>query len=163
MTSELSIRRAVAGDEDLIMALLVELAEYERLTHLFALTKEVVARDFVGSGKAVHCELAYADGVPVGIAVWYWTYTTFAAGRGLYLEDLYVRERVRGRGYGKALLTHLAREAATHGAIRVEWSVLNWNKPSIAFYESIGAQPVDEWTIYRLTGAALRELAGVRA
>lgn len=158
--SDLMIRRAVAGDEDLIFTLLFELAEYEKLTHAFMLTKEVIARDFFGPAPAAYCDLAYAGNAPVGLATWYWIYTTFAAARGIYLEDLYVREAFRGLGYGKALLAHLARTAVDSGAVRVDWSVLNWNKPSIEFYESIGAKAVDEWTIYRLTGAPLEKLAG---
>lgn len=159
--SDLTIRRAVPGDEDLIFTLLMELAEYEKLTHAFRLTKAIITRDFFGSAPAAFCDLAYALGKPVGLATWYWTYTTFGASRGLYLEDLYVRAQNRGAGYGKALLAHLAKEAVAHGAIRIEWSVLNWNKPSIDFYESLGAKPNTEWTIYRLADQPLKTLAAL--
>lgn len=159
--SDLTIRRAVLGDEDLVLALLRELAEYEKLTHAFHLTKEIIARDFLGPAPAVVCDLAYAGGKPVGLAVWYWIYTTFAAARGIFLEDLYVRTENRGAGYGKKLLAHLAKEAVAHGAVRVEWSVLNWNTPSIAFYESLGAKPNSEWTIYRLADRPLKNLAAL--
>jgi diamine N-acetyltransferase len=155
----LSIRRAKAGDEDLILTLLYELAEYEKLTHAFKLTKAVIARDFFAATPLAHCDLAYCEGEPVGLATWYWTYASFAAARGIYLEDLYVRAAMRGRGFGKALLALLAKEARDAGAVRVEWSVLNWNKPSIDFYEGIGAKPNTEWTIYRLDGNALAALA----
>jgi GNAT superfamily N-acetyltransferase len=157
--SDLTIRRAVRGDEEMVHALLFELAEYEKLTHAFQLTKEVIARDFFGSVPAAFCDLAYANGKPVGLATWYLVYATFAAARGIYLEDLYVRPEFRGAGYGKALLAHLAKEALAHGAVRVEWSVLNWNKPSIEFYERLGAKPNTEWTIYRLSGGPLEDLA----
>jgi GNAT superfamily N-acetyltransferase len=155
----LSIRRAKAGDEDLILTLLYELAEYEKLTHAFKLTKAVIARDFFAATPLAYCDLAYCEGEPVGLATWYWTYASFAAARGIYLEDLYVRAAMRGRGFGKALLALLAKEARDAGAVRVEWSVLNWNKPSIDFYEGIGAKPNTEWTIYRLDGNALAALA----
>lgn len=156
---DLTIRRAVAGDEDLILELLFELAEYEKLTHAFHLTKGIVTRDFFGAAPAAFCDLAYEGDKPVGLTTWYWTYTTFGASRGIYLEDLYVRAEHRGSGYGKALLAHLAKAALAHGAIRVEWSVLNWNKPSIEFYERLGAKPVNEWTIYRISDAPLEALA----
>jgi len=158
--SDLTIRRAVPGDEELILALLLELAEYEKLTQAFHLTKDIIARDFFGPSPAAFCDLAYEDGEPVGLATWYWVYATFAASRGIYLEDLYVRPDFRGAGYGKALLAHLAKEALARGAVRVEWSVLNWNKPSIEFYERLGAKPNTEWTIYRLSDAPLKALAG---
>ena len=154
-----SIRRATAGDEDLVLTLLYELAEYEKLTHAFKLTKATLARDFFGPAPLAFCDLAYRDREPVGLATWYWTYASFAAARGLYLEDLYVRPSMRGHGFGKALLALLAKEARASGAVRVEWSVLNWNKPSIEFYERLGARPNTEWTIYRLDGNALETLA----
>ena len=158
--TDMTIRRAGPNDVDLIFTLLMELAEYEKLTHVFALTKAIIARDFLEPNAPVICDLAYErENEPVGLATWYWTYTTFAATRGIYLEDLYVRERARGRGHGKALLAHLAREAVKHGASRVEWSVLNWNKPSIDFYDSLGAKPSTEWTVYRLSEAPLKKLA----
>jgi GNAT superfamily N-acetyltransferase len=156
---DLTIRRAVPGDENLILTLLLELAEYEKLTHAFHLTKEIVTRDFFGPAPAAFCDLAYQADEPVGLATWYWVYTTFGASRGIFLEDLYVRAEYRGSGYGKALLAHLAKEALAHGAKRVEWSVLNWNRPSIDFYERLGAKPVSEWTIYRISDAPLRALA----
>jgi GNAT superfamily N-acetyltransferase len=157
--SDLTIRRAVAGDEELILTLLVEFAEYEKLTHAFHLTKEIIARDFFGPAPAAFCYVAHKGGKPVGLATWYWIYATFAASRGIFLEDLYVRAEHRGSGYGKALLAHLAKEALANGAIRIEWSVLNWNKPSIDFYERLGAKPNTEWTIYRISDAPLKALA----
>jgi GNAT superfamily N-acetyltransferase len=151
----LKIRRAIPGDESLILELLYELAEYEKLTDRFELNESIVARDFVGARQKVQCELAFDGDAPAGLAIWYWTYTSFAAGTGLFLEDLYVRQSERGRGFGLALLAHLARQAVDAGALRMDWTVLNWNKPSIAFYESLGACAIDEWTVYRLSGEAL--------
>ena len=153
------IRPAAPGDEEVILGLLRELAQYEKLTHIFQLTRELVARDILGPAKILHCDLAYSDGLPVGLATWYWTYTSFAAARGIYLEDLFVREIERGQGFGKALLAQLAKQARANGAVRVEWSVLTWNKPSIEFYESLGAKPVAGWFVYRLDGAALEKMA----
>jgi GNAT superfamily N-acetyltransferase len=157
--STLSIRRAKSGDEVLMLELLLELAEYEKLTHLFRLNAEKIARDFFAPLPAAFCDIAFVGDRPVGLATWYWTYSSFAAMRGVYLEDLYVRPEQRGRGYGKSLLAHLARTAVKGGAGRVEWSVLNWNKPSIDFYESLGAKPSTEWTVYRLADEPLLRLA----
>lgn len=160
MSGTLEIRKAQAGDEETILALLHDLAVYEKLTHLFKITKDVIARDYLGDHPPAQCDLAFEGARAVGIATWYWTYTSFAAGRGIYLEDLFVRPEFRGRGYGKTLLAHLARTAAASGAIRVEWAVLDWNKPSIEFYEQLGAKAAAGWTYYRLDGEALAKLAG---
>ena len=159
MAQKLTIRRAIAGDEDLIFALLHELAVYERLTDKFRLTREIISRDFLGPQARVFCELAATQDQPVGLAVWHWIYGTFAAARGLYLEDLFVRDRWRGHGYGKALMAHLSRIAIREGATEVKWAVLNWNKPSIDFYESLHAEPEDAWTVYSLEDEALKRLA----
>jgi GNAT superfamily N-acetyltransferase len=153
-----TLRPAKPGDEEVILALLFELAEYEKLTDKFEITREIVARDLIGEHASLNVDLLHADGEPAGIATWYFTYTSFAAARGIYLEDLFVRSQFRGRGYGKALLAHLARRAAQAGAGRVEWSVLTWNKPSIEFYESLDAERVVDWFIYRLSGEALERL-----
>jgi GNAT superfamily N-acetyltransferase len=107
----------------------------------------------------IECDLAFEGDMPVGIATWYWTYASFAAARGIYLEDLFVRPQFRGRGIGKALLAGLARRALKGGAGRVEWSVLDWNKPSIDFYESLRARRSGGWVVYRLEGEALEDLA----
>jgi GNAT superfamily N-acetyltransferase len=159
MADSLTIRRSKAGDGNLVLVLLRELSEYERLTAKFFLTVETIERDFLGPAAAVICDLAFAGDEPVGLMTWYWTYNTFAAGRGVYLEDIYVRERHRGRGYGKALLAHLARQALAGGACQLKWSVLNWNAPSIGFYDSLGARPEGDWTVYALAGGPLQRLA----
>lgn len=159
MADRLHFRRAAIGDEDLVLALLHELAVYERLTSKFRVNREIIARDFVGPNAKVFCDLASVDGEPAGLAVWHWIYGTFAAAPGIYLEDLYVREKCRGKGYGKAIMAHLARIAADHGASEIKWAVLNWNAPSIAFYDGLGAEPEDEWTVYSLSDEPLARLA----
>jgi GNAT superfamily N-acetyltransferase len=159
VTSPLTIRAAKAGDEDLILALLHELAVYEKLTHAFRITRAVITRDYLCERPLIECDLAFEGETPVGIATWYWIYGSFAAARGVYLEDLFVRPEFRGHGAGKALLAGLAKRALTGGAGRVEWSVLDWNKPSIEFYDSLGARQIDGWFVYRLSGEALEDLA----
>jgi GNAT superfamily N-acetyltransferase len=151
--SEFSIRCANAADAPAIVALIRELADYEKLQAGFALDEAAVIRDLLGT--ACHTDLAEVDGAVVGIAVWFWIYKTFGAARGLYVEDLYVQPDFRGRGLGRALLAHLAGKA--EGGF-MEWQVLDWNAPSIAFYKSLGAGPRDSWINYRLNGEALRKL-----
>lgn len=157
--SAISIRSAVRGDEDTILGLLYELAEYEKLTDRFRITRDVIMRDYLGEVPAIHCELAYLDREAVGVMTWYPVYSSFAASRGIFLEDLFVRVSSRGEGLGKALLAHLSRRAHERGATHIEWFVLDWNKPSIAFYDSLGAEPVKGWLSYRLSGPALVRLA----
>jgi GNAT superfamily N-acetyltransferase len=154
-----AIRAADPGDETIIVQLLRELAEYERLSQKFHLTPECVSRDFFGATPVVRCELAFAGAEPAGIMTWYRTYSSFAAAGGIYLEDFYVRPQLRRQGVGRALVAHLAKQAAEQGAAKIEWAVLTWNKPSIEFYESLHATRVDDWHIYRLVGGALAALA----
>ena len=132
--SGFTIRPAHSGDEDAILALLYELVEYEKLADKFKITREIVARDYFGAQPLIHCELAFEGDAPIGLATWYFTYNSFAAKRGIYLEDLFVRLAARGRGHGKALLAHLAARAREHGTDRVDWAVLTWNAPAVAFY-----------------------------
>ena len=158
--AEFQIRPARPGDADLILALLHELAVYEKLTDKFKITSQIIARDYFSEHPLIYCDLLFEDGAAAGIAAWHWTYSSFAAARALYLEDLFVRPQYRGRGYGRALLAHLAQTTVKADAIRMEWSVLPWNKPSIEFYELLGAERMTDWHIYRLTGDALRKLGG---
>lgn len=153
------IRAAQPGDEQTIVDLLRELAVYERLEQRFRLTAETVARDMLGAVPAARCDLAFAEDAPAGLITWYDTYSSFAGARGIYLEDFYVRPELRRHGIGRALLAHLARTALAKGALRIEWSVLAWNRPAIDFYESIRGQRVDDWHVYRLMGDSLSELA----
>lgn len=156
--AQLQIRPAKPQDTDLILALLYELAVYEKLTDKFKITPAIVARDYFCERPLIHCDLAFEDDTPVGIAAWCWNYASFAAARSLYLEDLFVRPQFRGRGYGKALLQHLAQTAVKAGAVHMEWSVLPWNTPSIEFYEMLGAEKMTDWLIYQLSGEALHKL-----
>jgi|SRR5579871_2205676 len=156
--SAIEIRCATAGDEAIIVDLLKELAAYERFSYKFRLTPEAVRRDFFDGTPRISCDLAFADGEPAGIMTWYPTYSSFAAARGIYLEDFYVRPSLRRRGIGRAFVADLARRAVETGCLKLEWSVLTWNKPSIAFYETLHAERVDDWHIYRLAGEALNAL-----
>ncbi|HUO89052.1 MAG TPA: GNAT family N-acetyltransferase [Rhizomicrobium sp.] len=155
---ELVIRNARAGEEDLILALMRELAEYEKLLDVFRVTAAVIRRDYFGARPLLNCDLAFEGDEAAGIATWYWKYSSFAATRAIYLEDLFVRPAFRGKGYGKALLAHLAKAAVGAGANAVDWSVLDWNQPSIDFYEGIGARRNAGWYVYRLEGDALKAL-----
>jgi len=155
-----TIRPAAPGDEALVLAFIRELAEYEKLLDSVVATEDSVRAALFAPNPRVFADIAEADGKPAGFALWFYNYSTFLARPGLYLEDLFVRPQFRGRGIGKGLLIHLAARAVNEGCGRLEWSVLDWNQPSIAFYQSLGARPVEGWTIYRLTGDALRNLAG---
>lgn len=151
-----TIRAAAPGDEAAIVALLHALADYEKLLHRFHLTPEAVARDMLGT--ACHTDLAFAGGEAVAIATWGWVYKSFAARRGIFLEDLYVQPGHRGRGIGKALLLALAAKAQDVGGF-LEWQVLDWNAPSIEFYKSLGAAMMPDWITCRLEGDALAKVA----
>lgn len=158
--SEVSIRVATVGDAPLILAFIKELAEYERLLHEVEATEADIRRDLFGENPRCFCEIAEADGVAVGFALWFYNYSTFRGRAGIYLEDLFVRPEARGLGAGKALLRRLAQRCVEADLGRLEWAVLNWNAPSIAFYDSLGADAMTEWTVRRLDGEALTRLAG---
>lgn len=152
-----TIRRAVAGDEALVHRYICALAEYEKLRHeVTASVADVAAALFSDQPKA-YCEIASWAGEPCGMALWFYNFSTFHGRHGVYLEDLFVDPAQRGKGIGKALLQHLAQICQAEGLTRLQWWVLDWNEPAIEFYKSIGAQPMDEWTTYRLSGAALAE------
>lgn len=158
----IEIRSATPADVPLILQFIRDLAEYEKLSHEVVATGEKLTRTLFpadGSAPAAQCGLAFADGAPAGFAIYFFNYSTFLAQPGLYLEDLFVKPEFRGRGLGKALLLHLARIANARGCGRMEWSVLDWNKPAIDFYRSLGATPMDEWTVFRLSGPALARYA----
>ncbi|MFD0270199.1 GNAT family N-acetyltransferase [Streptomyces sp. NPDC127106] len=153
------IRSAVAGDVPVIHAMIRELAEYEKVPHEARATEEQLREALFGARPAAFAHIAQApDGEPVGFAIWFLNFSTWRGVQGIYLEDLYVRPGARGGGYGKALLAGLARICVERGYERLEWSVLKWNEPTIAFYEALGAHPQDEWTVYRLADDALRRL-----
>ncbi|MEV6955595.1 GNAT family N-acetyltransferase [Streptomyces sp. NPDC051183] len=155
------IRSAVVEDVPAIQAMIRELAEYEKVPHEARATQEQLREALFGERPAAFAHIAESEeGEVVGFSVWFLNFSTWRGVHGIYLEDLYVRPGVRGGGYGKALLAELARICVERGYERLEWSVLNWNAPTIAFYEALGARPQDEWTVYRLTDDVLRKLAG---
>ena len=153
------IHLAKKGDEILIVTLLRELAEYESLLDRFHITPEIVTRDYLGEHPLIFCDLAFEGEKPAGIATWFWTYGSFATARKIFLSDLFVRPEFRGRHYGRALLANLAKRVLAHGGIGVDWDVLDWNKPSIDFYDGIGATPNTGWIAYGIAGDALTRLA----
>ena len=155
-----SVRTAETADCALVAALIGELAAYERLAHeAKAAPADIQAALFAAHPRAF-CEIAEVDGEPVGFALWFYNFSTFVGRSGLYLEDLFVRPQVRGRGAGKALLRTLARRCVAEDLGRMEWAVLDWNAPAIAFYDALGSRSLDDWRIRRLTGEALTTLAG---
>jgi GNAT superfamily N-acetyltransferase len=163
------IRAATPADIPAILALIRELAEYEKLTHACVATEELLAKHLFGlnggeqAADAIVTEITWGSGAQsiVGYALFFKTFSTFLALPGIYLEDIYVQPQHRGQGYGKAMLRHLAQMAVTRGYGRVEWSVLDWNTPSIDFYKSLGAVHMEGWSMYRLTGNALQKFAAV--
>jgi len=142
-----------------VLSLVKELAEYEKLSHEVEATEADIAAALFGENPILFCEIAEWAGEPVGFAVWFLNFSTFAGRPGIYLEDLFVRPAQRGKGIGKALLTHLAKQCIANGWSRLQWSVLDWNTPSIDFYKSLGAVLMDEWTICKVSGPALIALA----
>ena len=153
------IRSATPADVPTIAKLIRGLAEYERLAHAVALKETDLHAHLFGRRQYAEVLLAEDAGAVVGFALFFHNYSTFRAKPGIYLEDLFVIPEARGKGHGKALLVALAKLAVERGCARVEWSVLNWNEPSIQFYKALGAKPMDEWTVYRLTDEALTKLA----
>jgi GNAT superfamily N-acetyltransferase len=161
MTPPISIRPASEADVPLILRFIRELAEYERLLHEVVATEDALRATLFGARPAAEVVIAEEDGgEPLGFALFFQNYSTFLAQPGIYLEDLFVRPEARGRGVGRALLAHLAALARERGCGRLEWWVLDWNESAIRFYRSLGAQAMDDWTVFRLTGEPLRRLAG---
>ncbi|MDQ0991587.1 GNAT family N-acetyltransferase [Streptomyces sp. V3I7] len=154
------IRAATPVDVPVIHALIRELAEYEKALDEARAGEEQLREALFGTRPAAFAHLAVEEGSgePVGFALWFLNFSTWRGVHGIYLEDLYVRPEARGGGHGRALLAGLARICVERGYERLEWSVLNWNRPAIGFYESLGARPQDEWTVYRLTDGPLAEL-----
>ncbi|MHA5048624.1 GNAT family N-acetyltransferase [Streptomyces sp. SD15] len=152
------IRTATPADVPAIHAMVRELAEYEKAPDEARASQRQLAEALFGEHPAAFAHIAEEAGEPVGFALWFLNFSTWRGVHGIYLEDLYVRPEARGGGHGKALLTELARICVERGYERLEWSVLDWNRPSIEFYEALGARPQDEWTVYRLTDEALGKL-----
>jgi GNAT superfamily N-acetyltransferase len=156
--SDPRIRRAREEDLDAIVGLVHELADYERLPQECHLTTDLLREALFREAPALFGHVAEVDGAVVGTALWFLNFSTWRGKHGIYLEDLYVRPTMRGSGLGKALLTALAQECVERGYSRLEWSVLDWNEPAIGFYKSLGAIPMDEWTVFRLTDESLTNL-----
>jgi GNAT superfamily N-acetyltransferase len=152
-------RVASPADIPLILEFIRDLAEYERLLHEVEATEDDIRRDLFGENPRCFCDIAEDNGRPIGFALWFYNYSTFRGRAGIYLEDLFVKPDYRGGGAGKALLRRLAQRCVDADLGRLEWAVLNWNAPSIAFYDSLGASAKDDWTVRRLDSDALARLA----
>ncbi|MDB5332655.1 MAG: putative acetyltransferase protein [Phycisphaerales bacterium] len=155
------ITPATRADVPLILDLIRGLADYEKLSHEVVATEDLLLQHLFGPRPAAEVLLAYRGDHAVGFALYFQSFSTFLGRPGIYLEDVYVRPEVRGKGVGKALLREVARVAMARACGRLEWSVLDWNEPALRFYKSLGAKPMDEWTVHRVTGDALRKLAGL--
>jgi GNAT superfamily N-acetyltransferase len=163
VVSNLLIRPARPDDSELLVDLVRELAVYEKLEQHAVATPAAFRRHLFGPDRAAEAVVADVAGNPAGFALWFATFSTFRGQPGLYLEDIFVRPNYRGRGIGKALLAAVARRAVDGGYGRLEWSVLNWNAPAIGFYRSLGARPMDEWTVYHIDDEPLERLAEIAA
>jgi GNAT superfamily N-acetyltransferase len=157
--TELTIRPGTPEDLPIIRRMIFGLAEYERLLHECDATEDKLRKSLFGDPRYAECVIARIGEEPVGFALFFHNFSTFEARPGLYLEDLFVLPEHRGHGVGRELLRHLARLAVARDCARFEWAVLDWNEPAIGFYKSLGAQPMNEWTVYRLKGEAIQALA----
>ncbi|WP_117191146.1 GNAT family N-acetyltransferase [Rhizobium terrae] len=155
----LTLREATRNDAATLLGFIRELAIYEKAEHEVAATVETIEQSIFGETSVTRALICEQNGVAVGMAIWFYSYSTWQARNGLYLEDLYVTPRARGLGAGKAMLRRLAQIALENGCGRFEWSVLDWNEPAIRVYETIGAEPMNEWIRYRLSGDTLKTFA----
>ncbi len=155
----LAIRPVKSGEEGLVLSFIRKLADYEKLAHEVVATDADIRESLFGATPRCQCDLAWWNGEPAGFALWFYSFSTFRGKAGIYLEDLFVEPALRGHGIGKALLKNLARRCVDEGLPRLQWWVLDWNAPSIAFYKSIGAEAQDDWTVFRVSGGALERLA----
>jgi GNAT superfamily N-acetyltransferase len=155
----MNIRFATTEDAEVIVSFINELAVYEKLSHESVVTPEQICQTLFGERKYAECLIAEISGKPAGFALFFHNYSTFLGKPGLYLEDLFVKPEFRQQGVGKSLLRRLAQIAAERNCGRFEWSVLDWNQPAIDFYENLGAKPMSEWTIFRMTEETLRNFA----
>jgi GNAT superfamily N-acetyltransferase len=158
LSPDFEIREGTLSDIPIILTFIKELAEYEKMSDDVVANEKLLKEHLFGEKRSAEVVIAYYQNKPVGFALYFYNFSTFLGRPGLYLEDLYVRKPMRGNGFGKALLKHLAKIANENNCGRMEWAVLNWNEPSIQFYKSLGAKPMNDWTVYRVTGEALQEL-----
>lgn len=154
------IKSATQADVPIIFSFVKKLARYERLSHEVVATEELLRENLFGKRRTAEVAIGYLDAKPVGFVLFFYNYSTFLGKPGLYIEDLFVDEEYRGRGYGRALLLHVARLAKERDCGRLEWSVLDWNQSAIDFYKKLGALPMSDWTVFRITGKSLDELVG---
>ncbi|MEN3368932.1 MAG: hypothetical protein V7609_1075 [Verrucomicrobiota bacterium] len=159
MNQNFEIRTASEADVPIILSLIRELADYERAPDAVVATENGLRKVLFGAQRSAEVLLALENGDPVGFAVYFYNFSTWLGRPGLYLEDLFVRPNVRGKGYGRALLERLAQIAQERGCGRMEWAVLDWNDPAIQFYRKLGAEPMNEWTVFRLTQDGIAKLA----
>jgi GNAT superfamily N-acetyltransferase len=159
-TRAVSIRQSTVADVPLILSFIRGLAEYERLAHAVVATEDILTASLFGRRPSAEVVIAEVDGSAAGFALFFHNFSTFIGKPGIYLEDLFVLQEMRGRGIGKALLQHLASLAVERDCGRLEWAVLHWNEPAIGFYRSLGAVALTEWNVYRLAGKALMRLSG---
>ena len=152
------IRPAKSEEVGEVLQLIQDLATYEKAPEQVEARQEDLLNTIFASEARVFCDLVEVDGQIVGMAIWFLNYSTWQAKHGIYLEDLFIKPEYRGRGYGKALLKHLAKICDEKGYGRLQWWVLDWNSPAIEFYKSLGAEAMDEWTVYRTSGKALKDL-----
>ena len=155
------IRSATKADVPIILAFIKKLADYERLSHEVIATEELLRKTLFGRARTAEVAIGYLVREPVGFALFFHNYSTFVGRPGIYIEDLFVDESFRRRGFGRALLLYVARLAKERDCGRLEWSVLDWNEPAINFYKKLGAAPMGEWTVFRVTGEKLNALANM--
>jgi GNAT superfamily N-acetyltransferase len=160
IASAFQIKSATESDVPVIRAFIKKLAAYERLSHEVVATEDLLRETLFGERRTAEVAIGYLETKAVGFVLFFHNYSTFLGKPGLYIEDLFVDEEHRGRGYGRALLLHVARLAKERGCGRLEWAVLDWNQPAIDFYKKLGALPMSEWTVFRVTGKSLDALAG---
>ncbi len=160
-SEQLVIREATVSDVALLLRLIKELAEYEKLAHAVVATEDTLRHNLFGGRKVAEAIIGEYDGEPVAFALFFHNFSTFLGKPGLYLEDLYVAPEIRGRGFGRKMLVRLAQIAMERDCGRFEWAVLDWNEPAIEFYQNLGAVPQTDWTVFRVTDEALRRLARI--
>jgi len=158
--ADFTIRPATKKNVPVILAFIKKLANYERLSHEVVATEELLQRTLFGQRRTAEVAIGYFNNEPVGFVLFFHNFSTFLGRPGIYIEDLFVEEIYRRRGFGGALLVHVAKLAAARDCGRLEWSVLDWNEPAINFYQKLGAAPMKEWTVFRMTGVNLKRLAG---